>query len=331
MAKRIDSKIEALFQNCERRGICLTVNEHMLRKALLRRVGSWVSSPYPGVFARTKYWDSLNPAERHCHTIRALGTIHTDWVFCSFSAAALLGLEVSWRHLNTIHICGNSIPHSSEQRRIMSHRVAADEPVKISGVNATPPAQTVADCLTQTTFSDGMPIADSGLALHAIEREEIESRIFNGRKYKTKRVKTALKTLEYSDPRAESGGESVARAVMIVDGYAPDYLQYEFDDPVEAGRIIRCDFGWDQMATRLTLGELDGLAKYTDKALLQGKTTAQALVKERQRESHLSLYGHPLVRFTMRDVREPGKLADIIKAAGVKQKGPADWLDSIDV
>ena len=43
--------------------------------------------------------------------------------------------------------------------------------------------------------------------------------------------------------------------------------------------------------------------------MLAGRTTAEALVAERQREAYLSLYGHPLLRFTMNEVRSTGMLA----------------------
>lgn len=75
--------------------------------------------------------------------------------------------------------------------------------------------------------------------------EEVEKRETdrNGRA-----VRTALTTLQYADARAESGGESVARAVMIETGFAPDWLQYELTDPFDSAKPIRTDFAWERQA-----------------------------------------------------------------------------------
>ena len=81
---------------------------------------------------------------------------------------------------------------------------------------------------------------------------------------------------------------------------------------------------------QLFWGELDGFEKYTDAQMLSGRTTAKALVDERQREAHLSVLGMPIVRFTMEDVWSPGKLVRLLKVAGVTPETLAEqtYLDS---
>ena len=81
----------------------------------------------------------------------------------------------------------------------------------------------------------------------------------------------------------------------------------------------------------VTLGELDGLIKYTDQTMLAGRTTAEALVAERQREAYLSLYGHPLLRFTMNEVRSTGMLAKKLQTAGIQQTALPTWLNDIEL
>lgn len=201
-----------------------------------------------------------------------------------------------------------------------------------AGISITPPVQTVTDCLLQTGFADGMPIADSAISKLGISREqlmeEVEKRVGprNGRA-----IRTALTTLQHADARAESGGESVTRAVMIETGFAPDWLQYELTDPFDSTETMRTDFAWERQARELTLGELDGLVKYTDQTMLAGRTTAEVLVAERQREAHLSLYGHPLIRFTMNEVRSAGALAKKLQTAGVRQTALPTWLNEVDL
>ena len=332
MAHCNDQIIDQLLNQAEQEGRCLIPPSAAIRKALLRRIGSTVASPIPGLFARKTRWDELNRAQRHCEIIRALAIIHPDWTFCSFSAACLLGLEVSWRHLNVVHVCSATKPSARPGAHIQRHQIEPADTVRRAGILLTPPIQTVTDCLLQTGFADGMPIADSAISKLGLTREqlmeEVEKRAGarNGRA-----VRTALTTLQYADARAESGGESVARAVMIETGFAPDRLQYEMTDPFDSTTSMRTDFAWERQARELTLGELDGLIKYTDQTILAGQTAAEVLVAERQREAHLSLYGHPLLRFTMSEVRSAGVLAKKLQTAGVRQTSLPTWLNDVDL
>lgn len=286
----------------------------------------------PGMFAHKSRWKELNRAQRHCEIIRALAIIHPDWTFCSFSAACLLGLEVSWRHLNVVHACSATKPSARPGVHIQRHQIEPAGAIRLSGISVTPPIQTATDCLLQTGFADGMPIADSAISKLGLTRERLMGAVEkragarNGRA-----VRTALTTLQYTDARAESGGESVAQAVMIETGFAPDQLQYKLMDPFDSTETIRTDFAWERQARELTLGELDGLIKYTDQTILAGRTAAEALVAERQREAHLSLYGHPLLRFTMNEVRSAGMLAKKLQTAGIRQTALPTWLNDIEL
>ena len=332
MAHCNDQLIDQLLTQAEQEGRCLIPPSTAIRKALLRRIGSAIVSPMPGLFARKTRWEELNRAQRHVEIVRALAIQHPEWTFCSYSAACLLGLEVSWRHLNVVHVCSETKPSARPGARIQRHRTEPAGAIDQGGISITPPIQTVTDCLLQTGFADGMPIADSAISKLGLTREQLMETVEkragarNGRA-----VRTALTTLQYADALAESGGESVARAVMIETGFAPDRLQYELTDPFDSTESMRTDFAWERQARELTLGELDGFVKYTDQAMLAGRTTAETLVAERQREAHLSLYGHPLIRFTMNEVHSAGVLAKKLQTAGVRQTALPTWLNDVDL
>lgn len=327
-----DQLIDQLLTHAEQEGRCLIPPSTAIRKALLRRIGSAIVSPMPGLFARKTRWEELNRAQRHVEIVRALALQHPEWTFCSYSAACLLGLEVSWRHLNVVHVCSATKPSARPGARIQRHRTEPAGAIDQGGISIMPPIQTVTDCLLQTGFADGMPIADSAISKLGLTREQLMEAVEkragarNGRA-----VRTVLTTLQYADARAESGGESAARAVMIETGFAPDRLQYELTDPFDSTESMRTDFAWERQARELTLGELDGFVKYTDQAMLAGRTTAETLVAERQREAHLSLYGHPLIRFTMNEVRSAGVLAKKLQTAGVRQTALPTWLNDVDL
>ena len=332
MSHRNDELITQLFSQSEREGRCLLTHDRRIQQALQRRFGKGVISPMPGLYARTCHWDNLDKAKRHREVVRALALKHPEWAFCTYSAACLLGLEVSWKHLDVVHVCSSVKPSAKPGVHIQRHLIRPSTVYLVEGIRITPPIQTVTDCLIITGFADGMPIADSALAKLGIGQSTLIDEIERKRRNRNNRsIATALATVEYADARAESGGESVARAVMIETGFAPDHLQLELADPFDPNKTMRSDFAWEEMSTTLTLGEFDGIAKYTDPTLLEGRTTAEKLVQERRRESHLSVYGHPIVRFTMREVRMPGVLPNMLQIAGVRQAPLPSWLSDIDL
>ena len=211
-----DQLIDQLLTQAEHEGRCLIPPSTAIRKALLRRTGSTVVSPMPGLFARKTRWDELNRAQRHCEILRALAIIHPDWTFCSFSAACLLGLEVSWRHLNVVHVCSSTKPSARPGAHIQRHQIEPAGAIRRAGISVTPPIQTVTDCLLQTGFADGMPIADSTILKLGLAREQLMEAVEQRATARNGRtIRTALTTLRYANARAESGGESVARAIMI--------------------------------------------------------------------------------------------------------------------
>ena len=314
-----DQLIDQLLTQAEQEGRCLIPPSAAIRKALLRRTGGTVVSLMPGLFARKTRWDELNRAQRHCEIIRALAIIHPDWTFCSFSAACLLGLEVSWRHLNVVHVCSSTKPSARPGSHIQRHQIEPAGAIRRAGISVTPPIQTVTDCLLQTGFADGMPIADSAILKLGLAREQLMEAVEQRATARNGRaIRTALTTLRYADARAESGGESVARAVMIETGFAPDWLQYELTDPFDSAKPIRTDFAWERQrgnsrwasSTAHQIYRPDHAGRTHHRRGARCRTTARA---------YLSLYGHPLLRFTMNEVRSTGMLAKKLQTAGIQQ------------
>ena len=92
-----------------------------------------------------------------------------------------------------------------------------------------------------------MPIADSAISKLGLATEQLMEAVEQRATARNGRaIRTALTTLRYADARAESGGESVARAVMIETGFAPDQLQYELTDPFDSTETMRTDFAWER-------------------------------------------------------------------------------------
>ncbi len=60
----------------------------------------------------------------------------------------------------------------------------------------------------------------------------------------------------------------------------------------------------------------------------EGRESVDPFVAERQRESHLTMLGHKVLRFTFDELEESGKLIEKMRLAGIPRQ--VDWLRSGD-
>ena len=322
--------IGTLLDRAERERRCLFASTGRDAQALGRRARTGeLTKMHRCLYARTATWNNLKKDEQARWIIRALAHAHPDWTFCLYSAAAMHGLPVSHKLLAHVHILTNTEAPSESNGLVIRHAELPGRSVLVEGIRVTPYAHTVIDCMKYAPFPDGLAIADAALRYFHIEHELLEE-IVKHQLAGRPGLHRALRCASYADGRAESGGESIARAVMIDAGILPSDLQVAFTDPFDNQRVFRSDYLFKRCDGAAVLGELDGFEKYTDAQMLSGRTTAKALVDERQREAHLSVLGMPIVRFTMEDVWSPGKLVRLLKVAGVTPETLAEqtYLDS---
>ncbi|PRZ18818.1 hypothetical protein [Nesterenkonia sandarakina] len=146
----------------------------------------------------------------------------------------------------------------------------------------------------------------------------------------SKRWRTAL---SFADARAESPGESVSRAVIHQLGFAAPNLQVWIGTDVGDERV---DFEWivehgsrTGSSRRRIVGEFDGLGKYFDEALLQGRSAKEVHYAEKLREDAIRRTGRGLIRWDWTDLSHPEALAAKLLQAGVPRVRPAPhpgWL-----
>ena len=76
------------------------------RRGLKRRVRKGtVMSPYKGLYALKDQWAEAEKSQQYKMIIATLAELYPSWVFCSFSAASMQGLEVPFTEmLSLIHI-----------------------------------------------------------------------------------------------------------------------------------------------------------------------------------------------------------------------------------
>lgn len=312
-------RIHSLFNAAEAESSCLvpqTRTDQQLLRTLVRK--GQVVSPVKGIYARKPYWIALDEEGRAHHILRGLACKHPSWVFCSYSAAFLHGLDVPRYCLRPVRVVVTRRAKAASGKVRSRYRNMRDEIVRVDGIRVTEIWQTVLEVLLEATFPAGLAVADSALRkLSASSEQLIEYVRAQGKNRRG--VARARIISQHADGAAENGGESRARAFFISWGFQLPELQVELDDPTALGKTFRVDFLWRLPDGRCIIGEFDGRGKYEDLDKLGGKSSVDAMMDERQRESRLTLLGYPLIRFTYDDLLHPHRLANLLRVAGVPQ------------
>lgn len=288
-----------------------------------RRVAGEVAEPYPGLFCRID--PSARPDKRTNarRVLRTLAAEHPAWAFCSFSAAVAHGLQVPHECLSPVRIIAAPGTTRRSGGALRRHLLRAESSI-VDGIRATGIDQTVLDCLRHGTFSQGLAVADSALHWELTTKDALTEH-FAAAGAGIGGIRGARRALAHADGRAENGGESLARAIMIERGFSVPELQVHVEDPVEPGALRRVDFLWRLPNGKKIICELDGLGKYlpegTDGCAVEH--AVRELSRERVRESHLNLTGATVVRLASSDLSDPDHVAHILEIAGVPPAGSA--------
>ncbi len=271
--------------------------------------------PYPQLFARKETWDALNPREKKRHVILALAMVRPDWIFCAQSAACLYGIEQSYQiHDNPmIHIASTHESGIYRARRsdAVMHRVYTPNPQYnvINGAKVTTLPCTIYQCALVLPFEQILPLADSavrsGMALDDLRQFPVHS---------ATEALAIGNVLEYTDPRSENGGETLARSRFIERGLMIPQLQKEFPNPQNPEYPFRVDFIWILPDGRMIVAEYDGMTKYGN----DRKTIANRVHREKLCDEALRQHGvTAIIHFDYEDLLNPNELIAKLVAAGV--------------
>lgn len=214
----------------------------------------------------------------------------------------------------------NTYPDSSfrtnQKQWIHSEHASTDlEYVEVNGIRVTPLVRTVFDCCRRYPVRKCLGVADSALRLLQQDSSRLKEQ-FRAFPRQSKGRKQANIIASMANPLSENGGESLARATMIMLGYQTPQLQVEKSDPVD-GSTYRLDFLWMLPNGTEIAGELDGHEKYVNPKMTYGKPAEDILIDERLRESRINALGIPVARFSMKDVSNPSRFARILDAFGI--------------
>lgn len=319
MTKTNEVELVRLFSRAERNRTCLVPPNPRIREILRRQVDRGkVVRPARGMYARVSHWQALSKRQRTIYLSRTLQELHPQWVFCHETAAAAYGLPVSLESLSVVHVASSRPNRNPSSGIIRWHVVNDDVPASVDGLRVTSLTRTTFDCMRTADFKQALAVADGALRRSG-ERPNAFATRFKRISSTHTGTSHAIRTMRYADAQSESGGESIARATMIEQGFALPRLQVALPQPLDRSRTYRVDFLWTRIDGNNVIGEFDGMQKYEDTTLRNGRSPLRVLADEQHRESQLTLYDMPIVRFSYRDVMNERAFANLLKQYGIPQ------------
>jgi hypothetical protein len=278
----------------------------------------------PGVHAWADDVAAMTWEQRMVVRARALALVSkVPPVFLLFTAAALLGLPLYGPGTRDLHVLARP-GRPGGGKGVVRHdgTLAEDEVIEIGGLLCTSLVRTVADVARRSAYAAAVCIADAAIraeahvrpGLYLVDRAEefraaaleIVGRSGAGRA-------RARRTLAFADGRAQLPGESVSRIQLVELGFAPPELQVHIPGP--KGTDYWVDFGLRDVNS---LGEFDGKGKYLDPAMRAGRTPAQVLDEEKQREDWIrGTRQERFVRWGSPHIRSAAELGARLAAFGI--------------
>lgn len=302
--------------------MCLVVSNDAMRQRLERLVRRGeVLRVLPSCYVEAKTWRELNPLKKHLFKVRTLAQKHPDWTFCGVSAAVVLGYDVSFRRLNKVHVVTKPSIHRKDTALVRFHRLDGIETTVAGGVKVTIPERTALDCMRTMPVCEGAAVADAAIRRERWDNAHLDEWIAEFRKkHRYRGILRSLLVCDIADGRSENGGESIARANMILAGFEAPELQVEIRNPVDPQQIFRADCLWVCADGSIVVGELDGRRKYTDENMLRGRDIQEVLFEERQRESRISALGAKVMRFPFEVANDRERLAALMDVFKVPRR-----------
>ena len=274
-----------------------------------------------GVYVDGGVWRALKPWDQYRVRVSAAAeTFVAPTIFARHSAASVwriptIGLRQPIHALTLQNDGGRS------RAGVLRHYTASAglEYVERNGLLVTGRVRTALDLAAFTPFVEAVVPLDHVLKpdveqrLPALTKEQLlAGPKGNYTAAAARRIRTAV---EFADPLSGSAGESYSRALMWVAGFQAPELQHEVRD--ELGLVGYTDCYWDGVRVA---GEFDGVEKYVKPEYLKGRTSAQAVVDEKERENRIRALGNGVVRWVWSDLMEPARLERKLAAAGVPRR-----------
>ena len=273
-----------------------------------------------GVYMLAAEWTLLKMDARYLCRIRAYAAVSEEPpVFSHYSAAAIWGLPRIGAWPGEIHILIPPASGGRSRHGVVRH--PNDEPfgvVERDGLLVTSVTSTAVELARILTFPEAVAMMDKAIhipryATALATRDELEAalsalpslRRVNGRS-------AALRAGEFASTESGSAGESISRAHIFLLGFLLPELQVRFDD--EAGFIAFVDFFWRSINH---VGEFDGLGKYLKEEFTRGRSTAEIVIDEKDREDRVRACGPSVSRWGWKLAMAPAAFGAFLTRIGI--------------
>ena len=256
----------------------VVADDRRLQRAVLRGEMTRLRN---GAFVRTAVWSTLMPDDRRRLEAAAAAEMQATYVASHRSAAALWRVPTIRKHDGLVHARVSSAAGTRTEHGVRKHAVHDVDLhlTVVDGIACTTLERTVLDMAATETFAEAVVVLDWALREH-VSKDRLRT-VLNewsparGRQ----RIEAAI---DFADGGSGSAGESLSRVEIAEGGLPAPVLQQGFWDA--DGLIGYVDFWWPE---HNRIGEFDGLQKYREPALLNGRSAGEVVVAEKIREDRL--------------------------------------------
>ena len=276
---------------------------------------------YNHVYADPVYWNYLDVEARIFQLASAIVAVEPNAIFCGSTAALLYGIGSAYSLLNAVQML---LPRSTRRDTyefVEYRRWRPGEVWRLGPFTLTDPYRTVVDIARTSAFRYALGYVDGLAREYDVDREELRAyaqancRGLHG-------ISRAFGVFEYMNGRSDNGGESEARAAMILAGVAAPELQVEIARPGSAGYYL-ADYGWQMPDGSWMLAELHGLGKFEDETQKESehaaaKTYRAALL----RDANLRAMGHNVIHFKLSDTYDVEEFGAMMRGYGIPTTKP---------
>jgi very-short-patch-repair endonuclease len=245
-----------------------------------------------GVYVTRKALDAAQPNPRRLHALRvaAVRASVGDAIASHHSAGRILGLDMLDPPAEDIVTLTRQPPQRSMTRPaagVIFHNTAVPDwqLLEAFGVPLTSVSRTVVDIARQSSFMQGVVVADCALRLDKTSHPELMNVARSCKQWPG--IEQAKKVIMFGDGKADSVLESCARVAFAEAGLEPPELQAEATVP---HGVYWVDFLWRKYRT---IAEADGLGKYGE---------ASVLKKQFERDRQLRAAGYRVIHFTWEEI-----------------------------
>lgn len=277
----------------------------------------------PGSYVLDKAWKALRPVERHrLKVIEATLRMRQPAVVSHFAAASFHDIEILGAWPSRIDVRADSGSGGRSSGLIRRHGIGVDDAeVQVWGEHhITTPGQTAVDLAAIVDHTQGVVVFDQvlwerrpGGPLATME----ELRMLSERRTSPKGRAKIRRALDEAASLSDSVRESQSRVLLKQLGFPAPILQHRF--VLLDGSSARTDFYFPEEDLA---GEFDGVGKYLDPELLDGRTAQEALIAEKDRADALARVVRRVSRWRTPNLRRPRQLYDILVSGGLASRLP---------